>query len=219
MLPSPFLNAVVGRRSVYKIANTSPICDKEIRNLVSTTMLNAPSCFNSQSTRIVLLLLKEEHQKFWRNTSSILKAKIGEDAFKGNTEQKLKGFRNGYGTMLFFEDPQQSFFPTYASNFSTWSEHTNAIHQFILWTAMSERGLGASLQHYSPLVDSMVVEQWKVPATWQLKAQLVFGELTGRPPQKASLPLEDRMFVYGESSKGDESKLNTSNYVQKHMRL
>lgn len=91
-------------RSVYKIGNRSPISDKEIRNLVSTTILNAPSCFNGQSTRIVLLL-KEEHKKFWDNTSGILKAKIGEDAFKGATEQKMSGFRNGYSSILFFEDP------------------------------------------------------------------------------------------------------------------
>lgn len=204
MHPSPFLKAVVGRRSVYKIANRSPISDQEIRNLVSTTILNAPSCFNSQTTRIVLLL-KEEHQKFWDNASGILKAKIGEDAFKGHSEQKLKGFRDGYGSILFFEDPDpvqalSKKFPTYASNFSVWSEHTNAIHQYILWTALSEQGLGASLQHYSPLVDSMVVERWNVPATWQLKAQLVFGDPIEAPPKKDCLPVEDRMFVYGESN-------------------
>ncbi|KAK4861609.1 hypothetical protein LT330_003644 [Penicillium expansum] len=90
-------------------------------------------------------------------------------------------------------------YPTYASNFSVWSEHTNAIHQYVLWTALSEQDLGASLQHYSPLVDSMVSEEWKVPATWQLKAQLVFDEPVEGPKEKESLPVEDRMFVYGDS--------------------
>ncbi|PYI05185.1 Nitroreductase [Aspergillus sclerotiicarbonarius CBS 121057] len=202
MLSSAFLQAVVGRRSVYQIANRSPISDQEIRHLVSTAILHAPSCFNSQSTRIVLLL-KEEHRKFWDNASNILKAKIGEDAFHGPTEQKMKGFRNGYGSILFFEDPEPvqalaDKFPAYASNFSIWAEHANAIHQYILWTALSEHGLGASLQHYSPLVDSMVVEQWNVPAKWELKAQLVFGEPTGSAREKECLSVEDRILVYGE---------------------
>ena len=63
-------------------------------------------------------------------------------------------------------------------------EHSSAIAQFATWTALSELGLGASLQHYNPIVDADAAEAFDVPATWKLRAQLVFGSVEAPAGEK-----------------------------------
>jgi predicted oxidoreductase (fatty acid repression mutant protein) len=70
--------------------------------------------------------------------------------------------------------------------------------QFACWTALEAEGLGANLQHYNPLVDAKIAEEWKVPATWKLTAQLVFGgREVAEAGEKTFTPLEDKFKVYG----------------------
>jgi uncharacterized protein len=66
------------------------------------------------------------------------------------------------------------------------------------WTSLEQEGLGASLQHYNPLIDQQVANTWGIPQDWSLKAQLVFGKPTGQPGEKQFAPIDDnRLFVYG----------------------
>jgi predicted oxidoreductase (fatty acid repression mutant protein) len=87
----------------------------------------------------------------------------------------------------------------YAYGFPQWSEHSSAMHQFALWTALEAEGFGASLQHYCPLVGEQTAARWSLPASWTLKAQLVFGGKVGGPADelKTQKPLEERLKVYG----------------------
>ncbi|KAK9241109.1 Nitroreductase-like protein [Lipomyces kononenkoae] len=195
-----FLDAVRARRTYYQLLNKSPIPDSRIVDLVNDAILHTPSSFNSQSTRLVLLL-KKDHEKLWDITKDTLKAVVPPDAFAA-TNQKLNGFQNAYGTVLFFEDPApiknlQQKFATYADRFPVWSEHTSAMHQFFLWTALEDEGFGANLQHYNPLIDERVKEEWNIPVDWQLKAQLVFGTPAAEPTDKTHQPQQERVFVHG----------------------
>lgn len=56
-----------------------------------------------------------------------------------------------------------------------------------------------NLQHYNPLIDVRLETEYKVPSTWNLKAQMVFGKPTSGPAveNKEFKPVEDRMKVYG----------------------
>jgi len=215
-----FLDAVKSRRTYYALKASSPIPDSRIQELVRTTVLEAPSSFNSQSTRLVVLL-KAEHEKLWDATKEILRTIVPADKF-APTEKRIEGFRNAYGTILFFEDPAvvkelQANLPLYSDKFPVWygrirfpyqqiythlilfrSEHTSAIHQYILWTALEAEGLGANLQHYNPLIDRRVQAEWNVPEDWSLKAQLVFGTPAGLPGDKTRKPVEERVKVYGK---------------------
>ena len=111
--------------------------------------------------------------------------------------------------ILFYEDPAavrklQEQYPPYADKFPQWSEHTSAMHQYMLWTALETEGFGCNLQHYNPLPDQKVAEVWKVPGDWSLKAQLVFGQpaegAREKLPEKNQQPLSERLFIHGASS-------------------
>lgn len=51
-----FKEALRHRRTYYHITDSSPISDEQIKEIIDSAVMNVPSAFNSQSTRIVLLL-------------------------------------------------------------------------------------------------------------------------------------------------------------------
>lgn len=91
----------------------------------------------------------------------------------------------------------QEKFALYADRFPTWAAHSDAMLQFAVWTALEAEGLGANLQHYNPLIDNRVAAEWKVPASWKLQAQLVFGGKTGAAGEKTYAPIESKFKAYG----------------------
>ena len=192
-----FAEALEHRRSYYSIGSDSPVLDEEVVHIVRTAVKNVPSAFNSQSTRIVLLL-GDEHKKLWDIVKSTLKQRIPSDAF-AKTEAKIDGcFAAGHGTVLYFEDTAvvknlQEAFPSYAENFPTWSQHTSAMHQFAIWTMLEDAGLGASLQHYNPLIDEEVRRTWNLPGSWMLIAEMPFGTPTAEPGEKEIGELSERI--------------------------
>ena len=195
-----FAEALEHRRSYYSIGSDSPVLDEEVVHIVRTAVKNVPSAFNSQSTRIVLLL-GDEHKKLWDIVKSTLKQRIPSDAF-AKTEAKIDGcFAAGHGTVLYFEDTAvvknlQEAFPSYAENFPTWSQHTSAMHQFAIWTMLEDAGLGASLQHYNPLIDEEVRRTWNLPGSWMLIAEMPFGTLTAEPGEKEFGELSERIKIF-----------------------
>ena len=195
-----FQEALKHRRSYYSIKNESPITDEEIRGIIDWAVLNVPSAFNSQSTRIVLLL-GENHKRLWKIVKETLRKIVPPEAFAA-TETKIDhSFASGYGTVLFFEDESvvksfQEAFATYKENFPTWSVQTSAMHQLAIWAMLEDAGLGASLQHYNPLIDDAVRREWEIPASWKLIAEMPFGLPVNEPGAKEFQPLSDRVKVF-----------------------
>lgn len=68
--------------------------------------------------------------------------------------------------------------------------------QYTIWIAIEEAGLGASLQHYNPLIDNEVNEKWNLPSKWKLIAQMPFGTPLAKPGEKEFVPLESRIKVF-----------------------
>lgn len=92
-----FLDAIKERRTIYALNKESPVSDKRITELAELALLNVPSSFNSQSTRLVVLLNKD-HDQFWDYVLEVLKPLTPEDKFAG-TQQRVGGFKAGYGTV------------------------------------------------------------------------------------------------------------------------
>ena len=90
----------------------------------------------------------------------------------------------------------QKAFPSYKDNFPIWSQQTSAMHQFAIWTMLEDAGLGASLQHYNPLIDERIREEWNINPNWKLIAQMPFGTPTKEPGEKDFKPLSERVLVF-----------------------
>lgn len=92
-----FFEAVKARRTIYQLSNESTIPDSRIKEIVNDAMLHTPSSFNSQTTRMVVLL-KEHHVKMWDVTTEIYKQQLPEEKFN-HAKARFDGFRAAYGTV------------------------------------------------------------------------------------------------------------------------
>lgn len=191
--------AVEDRRTYYSIGSEAPASDERIMEIIRHAVKHAPTAFNSQSARIAVLLGKD-HERLWNIASEILKGIVPPENFAA-TEKKLLSFRNGYGTVLYFEDQDtvkglEEKYPLYADNFPVWSLESSGMLQYIVWALLEAEGFGVSLQHYNPLIDRKVAETWKIPASWKLLGEMPFGNPTAAPVEKTFLPLDGRVKVF-----------------------
>lgn len=193
--------SIKNRRSFYELTDKSPISDKEIQQIIEHVLYHAPSPYNSQSARAVLLLGKN-HRKLWEIAKTELKKKSrSEESWKKTEEKVNTSFLSGYGTVLFFEDMSvvkglQDKMPSYSDKFAQWSEHSTAIVQILTWLALENEGFGASLQHYNPLIDESVQKEWNISEDWRLIAQMPFGIANDIPAQKEKVAMEKRIRVF-----------------------
>lgn len=194
-----FYDVVKERRSIYTITDESVISDDKIIEITENALLHTPSPFNSQSTRVAVLFGKA-HKTFWNTVAHKLREIVPADKFS-ETEKRINSFSAGYGTILYFEDTEvvkdlQNRFPSYKDNFPVWSEQTNAIMQYLVWLSFTAEGMGASLQHYNPIVDDKLYAEFSIPHHWKLIAQMPFGKSTAPALPKDSLPIKDRVLVF-----------------------
>jgi len=187
------------RRTQYALGRNLGHEQQALTQLIQHAVREVPSSFNSQPNRAVILY-GEHSVRFWDLVKEALRPLVPAEAFS-STENKLASFAAGVGTVLFFIDSetiakQQADYPLYADNFPLWGEHSNGMAQFAVWTALAEAGIGASLQHYNPIVDEQVRKQWGVPARWQLRAQMPFGSHEGDFPQKSYIDDAVRFKVF-----------------------
>lgn len=194
-----FCDVVKGRRSYYGIGKEIVVPHEKIQEIVEHAVKYVPSAFNSQTTR-VLVLLDKAHDDLWDLIMDALRKVVPADQFS-STEDKINSFKNGYGTLLFFEDNSiveslQQQFALYKDNFPIWSQQTSGMHQFVIWSALEAEGLGASLQHYNELIEQDVKAKWNVPSSWKLIAQMPFGNPTSEPGEKEYKPIEDRVKIF-----------------------
>jgi predicted oxidoreductase (fatty acid repression mutant protein) len=195
---SELLNAIKNRRSIYAISKDSPLNEAEIQQLINEIVEVAPSAFNSQSSRLVVLF-GDKHQKFWDLVETELRKHVPEAHF-APTKSKLDSFAAGFGTILYFDEETVTHeyaekFKTYAEHFTSWAAQSSAILQFAIWTALEDAGLGASVQHYNPLVDEVAKAEFGLPTSWKLIAQMPFGGKVAEAGEKTSIPVEERVRV------------------------
>lgn len=193
-----FYEAMKERRSIYAIGKESPISDERIKEIVEDVVKHVPSAFNSQTTKTVILL-GESHDKLWNITMETLRKVVPADNF-ASTEEKINSFKAGHGTVLFFEDfaiveGLQKQFELYKDNFPVWATQTSGMMQFAVWTAFATEGLGASLQHYTELIDAEVRKEFNIPNNWKMLAQMPFGNILAPAGEKEFSPIENRVKV------------------------
>ncbi len=193
------LEGLKTRRSYYGISKEKVVSEDKINDIVKDAVKYTPSAFNSQSARVVLLM-NEQHDRFWDITMESLRKIVPQDQF-ASTEEKINAFKSGYGTVLFFEDQEvveglMTNFELYKDNFPVWSLQSSGMLQILVWTALENEGLGASLQHYQELIDGDVKKEWNIPSSWKLLAQMPFGKPTFAPGPKEFNMKEEHLRVF-----------------------
>lgn len=173
-----FLDALKQRRTQYSLGRNVSASKEELLSLIQEAIKHSPSSFNSQSSR-ALVLFGAESEKLWRIAVDEVRKVAPPENF-AQTEAKLNSFAAGVGTVLFFEDQDvvrslQEKFALYADNFPVWSEQAGGMAQLSVWATLANADVGASLQHYNPLIDAAVASEWHIPASWKLRAQMPFG--------------------------------------------
>ncbi|HBO24182.1 MULTISPECIES: nitroreductase family protein [unclassified Providencia] len=198
-MSNAFIEMIKNRRTIYNLGDALPVSEEHVTKLIKEAVKHSPSSFNSQTSRVVVLF-GAEHKKLWNMVKETLRAIVPEQAFAG-TAQKIDSFAAGAGSILFFEDKDvvtglQEQFPLYADNFPVWSEQASGIAQFAVWTALAQENVGASLQHYNPIIDSQVQKEWNIPANWILRAQMVFGSINEPAGDKGFMDDEVRFKIF-----------------------
>lgn len=195
-----FLDLIENRRTIYAIGRRVEQTSEQLTALIQNAIKQSPSSFNSQSSRAVILF-NQQHEKFWQLVKEKLRSYAVDEVAATKTDTRIESFKAGFATVLFFEDLDvvkhlQDKFPLYADNFPIWSEHSTAIAQFATWTALHTEGLGGSLQHYNPIVDDQVHVEWEIPASWKLRAQLIFGSIEAPATEKTYIEDQVRFKVF-----------------------
>ena len=194
-----FYTSIKERRTIYAINKDTTVSDDRIQEVVEYAVKHTPSAFNSQGARVVLLF-GENQNKLWDIAMEALRKIVPKEQFKA-TEDKINSFKNGHGTVLFFEDSSvieslQEQFALYKDNFPVWAQQSSGMLQFVIWNSLEIEGLGASLQHYNPLIEAEVKKEWNLPESWKIIAQMPFGKPTAPADEKQFQPIQDRIRIF-----------------------
>ena len=194
-----FQEAVTARRSIYKLGRNIPVLQSQIMATIERMTKDIPSPFNMQSSRVVVTML-DHHENVWDITKSALKKNISEEDFAA-VEERINGFEAAYGTILFYEESDtiyemQKKYPAYADNFPIWAAQSNGMLQFAIWTALEDLGLGVNIQHYNLLIDEDIKKIFNLPGSWDLVAQMVFGEVLEMPAPIEKLSTGERVKIF-----------------------
>lgn len=186
------------RHSFYDIDNNIELKDDDIIEIVKRCIELYPSSFNSQSGRVVLLL-NDYHYKFWNSVQNELINTTSIEKHDG-IRSKISTFSNGFGTILFFIDTNitktlEEKYPLYAENFKNWDLQSNAMLQYMIWTAFANKDIGASLQHYNPLIDNTIKDEFNIPNDWLLVAQMPFGGILSTPNPHNVENIKDKLII------------------------
>lgn len=100
-----FLDVVKGRKSLYALTGDSPIPDSKIQEIVEFAILHAPSTYNVQSARAVVLL-GEQHVKLWDIALKHMEPALEGSPMKDHIVKRIAAHRASYGTVLWFEDQE-----------------------------------------------------------------------------------------------------------------
>mgnify|MGYP004499535489 FL=1 len=192
-------DSLTRRRSIYALGHTRIVTDFCLEDTLKDCLKNCPTPFNAQSARLVLLL-NQQHTNFWKLVLQKVLA-VTPLGKKDSTAQKINSFAAAYGTILFFEDLSvleqlQKDFPLYQKNMHNWTFEANGMLQYMVWQALAENEIGASLQHYNELIEEDVKKMLGLPDSWKILAQMPFGSIEKTPAEKTFLPLENRFKIF-----------------------
>ena len=196
-----FTDLAKQRRTAYAIGKNTELSNKEIADRIREVAQQIPTAFNSQTTRLVVVF-GEDNVKLWDHVLDVQK-----DVMEGDMWEMMSGVmqgaKAGVGTVLFFED-HNTIESTLGKNerADVYKQHHNANAQYGIWLALTELGLGGSLQHmnigFEQGFDKSVKEMFGLPASYEMIAQMPFGSIEAEPNPKDHIDSNEQVRVVGE---------------------
>ncbi|KAL8400044.1 hypothetical protein RB594_000454 [Gaeumannomyces avenae] len=205
---SGLFGALDARRTWYDLDKHLPVPAGRVAQLVRHALQAAPSAFNSEPGR-ALVLLGAKHDRLWDAVAAAAArwAVVPAEQWEASSAAgKLAAHRAAAGTVLFFVDKRvvekwAADVPAHAASFPRWAAESGGMLQLAVWAALAAEGVGANLQHFNGAVGEVVAEEegWGVRPGWEATAQLVFGGRVGdTPPPKGKIPMGEKLVVRGE---------------------
>lgn len=185
------LESLKKRRTYYNIEKSLPVDEKEVFDLIKKSAELVPDAYNMKSSRIVVVTGKNQ-DVLWDEIYNVFQGKVD--------REKIDGFKSGYGTILYFYDNEvvekmQSEFPLYAEKFPHWATQSVGMLQLSIWAGLRELEIGASLQHYNPVIDDAVKKLFDIPESYVLDAQMPFGSISKEVEPKPSEDISKRVRI------------------------
>lgn len=186
------------RRSIYILGKLPASAENCIEETIKDCLKYCPTAFNIQSARLVILLNRYQ-QDFWNKVLEAMKKILKDEQYK-NSKLRIDRFAAAHGTILFYEDKAaladlKKQFPQYKKNMPAWIQQANGMLQYMIWQALSENDIGASLQHYNELIEKDVALWLSLPKSWQMIAQMPFGSIEQEAGEKNFLSLDTRLRI------------------------
>lgn len=187
------INSLKKRRSYYALKKELPVPFDTVLKIVEEVTELTPDAFNMKSSRLVIVH-GEMQNKLWDTIYNAFGGKV--------PREKIDSFLAGYGTILYFYDSKvvsdmQSKFPTYAANFPVWANQASGMLQLAVWSSLRELEIGASLQHYNPIIDKAVKELLNIPEEYVLIAEMPFGAIEKEVAEKEKEDIKKRVISIG----------------------
>lgn len=197
---SQLLDLVEKRRTQYAIGNNTNLTNEEIAEQITEIVKDVPTAFNSQTTRVAIVF-GDKNIELWDHILDVQK-----DVLEGEMWDMMSGVmegaKQGVGTVLFFEDLDAvDEMPAKGQRGEAYKQNNNANAQYATWLALTEMGLGGSLQHmnvgYEQGFDRSVKELLGLPERWEMQAQMPFGSIEGETDEKEYIADDERVRVIG----------------------
>lgn len=190
------MDVIEKRRSNYDLGNNLEISKKDLINLLRKIIYYAPSPFNVQSSKIVLLNKKSHHLLWTTVVEEFLKKNNNGDLLDSN-KARIKREDKAYGTILFYKDERvieefkEKLDAYEQKSLDSWCIEESAMLQMNIWNELRLRDIGAHIVHFDD-IDEEVSVAFDIDKNYKLVAMMVFGNIIQEAAVKPKKDIDKR---------------------------
>ena len=190
------MDVIEKRRSNYDLGNNLEISKKDLINLLRKIIYYAPSPFNVQSSKIVLLNKKSHHLLWTTVVEEFLKKNNNGDLLDSD-KARIKREDKAYGTILFYKDERvieefkEKLDAYEQKSLNSWCIEESAMLQMNIWNELRLRNIGAHKVHFDD-IDEEVSVAFDIDKNYKLVAMMVFGNIIQEAAVKPKKDIDKR---------------------------
>lgn len=190
------MDVIEKRRSNYDLGNNLEISKKDLINLLRKIIYYAPSPFNVQSSKIVLLNKKSHHLLWTIVVEEFLKKNNNGDLLDSD-KARIKREDKAYGTILFYKDERvieefkEKLDAYEQKSLDSWCIEESAMLQMNIWNELRLRNIGAHIVHFDD-IDEEVSVAFDIDKNYKLVAMMVFGNIIQEAAVKPKKDIDKR---------------------------